>query len=388
MKRWMLLGMLLVVPVAGGAVWLSLGGDAEDPQPQLPGEATAAASESARSESFPQGPRVVCPEVEFNFGTMDALHSGSHTFAIRNEGNEPLRLNVTGTTCKCTVGDVPTDTIPPGQAGQIEVRWNTGAAQKHYAQTVAVKTNDPDRENLMLRVFGSIRNQVLVEPGEFVFSRVEPDKSVEQGVLIYSQVWPKFELRDLSCSLPGFAWDVEHVELPAGDDLARGDCYRVRLRTPADLPTGHFTGTLRFQLVPAGEDAQPQDCELLVSGKVLRRLSVYGPQIDSEGVIDLGLLTPGLSHRVNLLVKIRDVEPDVEFQPLEATPSFVRASVAAESEEARAKGLYRLQVEIPADAPSCDYTESPGTLRIPTSHPRIGTVDLSLRFSVLGRTAK
>ncbi len=389
MKRILFLS-LLAVGLATSGIWYatqspdrSEAGDG----PLLP-ESTAGAAEPSVGRAESDDPRAVVDEAEHHFGTMDALQHGSHKFTVRNEGKQPLTLQSSGTTCRCTVSDVPADSIPPGGSAQIEVRWNTGSAQKHFAQTASVSTNDPKNGHLLFRVVGSVRNRILVEPSEFVFSRVEPDKSCESGVLIYSQVWPKFSLRNFRCTLPGFEWNVERVELPRDDELARGDCYRVSLKTPPDLQSGHFSGTLNFTLVPDSDNAAPQPCELLVSGKVLRRLSVYGPQIDSDGVVDLGLLPGGKAHHATLLVKIRDAQPQLTFETVKAEPDFVQARIEAESEQDREKGIYRLRLTIPANAPVANHWDKPGTLRIVTDHPRIGQVDLQLRFSIIGgRTA-
>lgn len=53
-------------------------------------------------------------------------------FTFTNTGNTPLWITDARASCGCTVPSYPKDPIPPGQGGEIKVRFNT--ADKYYLQ--------------------------------------------------------------------------------------------------------------------------------------------------------------------------------------------------------------------------------------------------------------
>jgi hypothetical protein len=90
----------VLIPVAAVAGWFVLGGAAKD-TPTIPGKLS---NVQAPAQSTPQvvdkpkadapagGPRIEFPEPSYDFGSVADGAKVSHTFAVRNTGNEPLKL--------------------------------------------------------------------------------------------------------------------------------------------------------------------------------------------------------------------------------------------------------------------------------------------------------
>jgi hypothetical protein len=67
----------------------------------------------------------------------------------------------------------------------------------------------------------------------------------------------------------------------------------------------------------------------------------------------------------------------------------VKAAVLPYDGKLADAGLLQLEVEIPADAPRCSYLGVPlGDLRIEFDHPRIRTLDLKIKFAIVGQNRK
>jgi hypothetical protein len=125
--------------------------------------------------------------------------------------------------------------------------------------------------------------------------------------------------------------------------------------------------------------------ELPISGRVLRRLAVYGDGVQDNGIVDLGIHPPGREWRHRLLLKVRDPEANLRLTNVKTTPDFVRVSLAPSVTESGAR-LYHLDLSVPADAPQCIYRGGQlGELKLAFDHPRIKDLTLGLALAVMPR---
>jgi len=328
-------------------------------------------------------PQVQAEETTFNFGTMDPLTMGRHEFVVRNSGSAPLKLQVGPTTCKCTVSGLAKNEIPPGDFTTATLEWNTGR-DLQYSHAGTILTNDPLRKSIELRVQGKVRMLIGADREELLIERMEPDQPAVIDTLLYSQLWDAFSVPQLESRTAGLAWEVAPVDPSSAQHLGAKSVCRLRLTVPGSLPQGDFQDSLRLTIQPSGEGASPHYLDLPLRGAVLRRLAFYGAAIDSRGVVDFGNVLEGMGKRVKLLAKVRDTSPDISAAHVEASPTFLKTELALRSEGQA--GLYELTIELPDDVPPCQYNSSPiGRVRIDTHHPRIGTVELLVKFAVLPR---
>lgn len=352
-------------------------------------------------------PRAVAEEREYDFGVMNPLTMGRHTFVIRNEGQGPLQLAKGGTTCKCTLSKVSEGIVEPGGQAEVTLEWNTGR-HSTYSHGATIKTNDPNCRTIGFRVKGAVRTRIGSTRGALVFAQVDPDTAATIETVVYSQMWSDLPLADVSCSLEGATWEIE----PAGEErlkpLEALAGYVVRVTTPDNLPSGNFQGVFRleFAIPPeerlasdAGqqvdtqqeearqeteEQVAPEVLELALEGRVPRRLAVYGPEIETDGTVDFGLVNEGRAKKVRLLMKVRDREREISVKRVDVRPEFVQVTITPFGGEDR-RGMYYLDLEIPADAPRCHHLDvrKLGELHIEIDHPRIDALTLKLRLAVV-----
>ena len=114
-----------------------------------------------------------------------------------------------------------------------------------------------------------------------------------------SQVWNAFTLDDLKTSLPGLTWNLTPADPHELKLLKARSGWRLAVTFPADMPTGSFQETLSFTARPAATtpevDAsaslyEPLTREIPLEGTVLRRLAVYGADIQPWGMIEAGTI--------------------------------------------------------------------------------------------------
>lgn len=346
------------------------------------------AGETARQNQNPKAseamepagpyPIAVIEDHVHEFGNMEPHQQREHSFVIRNDGSAPLKIRAGESSCKCTIGKVESEVIPPGGQSNIVLSWHTTTETKLFAHEAEVLTNDPQNPVLVCRVQGTVLQRIEASPKSFTFAGVSPGETSEMTVAITSQVWDHFELSDLSTSLIEITHDVRPMTDQEKADRKAKVGYLVTVKLPSDLPRGSFSDQLRMQLKPAGQSAQ--FFELPISGRVLRRVSVYGNGINSYGVMNLGRVPVGKGIKKSFIVKIRDEDPRLEVKKMETVPDFVK--VRFEQSDYQVPGLYRMDVEVPKDAPSSFYPASQGRLHVEFVNPRFEDLELSVEFAV------
>lgn len=326
--------------------------------------------------------RAVADETEYDFGLMNPLTMGTHSFVVRNQGDAPLELHAGPTTCKCTLSDVPRQPIPPGGQGRITVQWNTGRKNRFYAHEASVYSNDPRRRTLRFSVRGIVRLQLAVDPPDAIFDRLDPDAPASRRLLVYSQTWDDFDVLGIQSSLAGFDWRIEPADaetLTAYE--AKSACW-LRITTPADLPAGSFSGWLQFRVQPADDAQEAVEHQIALAGKTLRRLAVYGPGIDADGVVSFGAVARSTGAKQRLLLKVRDAQHDLPVTRIQTTPDYLDVRVVS-PEESTKSGLAYLDVVIPPGAPRSTFLAShPARIRIEFDHPRIAELELTATFAL------
>lgn len=320
-----------------------------------------------------------------DFGTLDPLTVHEHVFVIRNTGDAPLELTEGPTTCKCTMARLGNNTVPPGGKATVMLQWNTGR-DTEYAHHATIYTNDPAQPAVRLTVKGNVQVRFRCEPAQLVFSRVNPGESPSASAIVYSQMWDEFELEPVVPTLAGMNIAISELEPTEMESLRAKSGRRITVQLPSDLPEGYFSSSLLLRGKPVGgTDLQADECTLGVEGKVIRRLSVYGDEIDVNGQIEIGRVRQGVGADVRLLMKLRDPERNLPVTKIEANPEFVQVRVEPFRTDAdKDVGLYYLHLHVPANAPL--YRLPPnetGRIRVEFDHPRVKEIELPLDLIVI-----
>jgi hypothetical protein len=249
------IGIYMVVASGGGAPAAHTS-DAQPPAPQPPSEPGAEG----------RLPKAVVEASEHDFGVCDPMETGSHTFLIRNQGDAPLAIKKGPTSCKCTLADLPTDVIPPGETGQVRVSWTANTKYLLFSQQAVVLTNDPEHQNLVFRIKGEVRAHLMAEPEDVVFSSLSPGEVRTRRLTLFSQAWDEFEIRRIKASNPQFKWTVKPAPADALAEVKARSGYILEVTSPAAQPPGHFQETLTIYVSPKGDTDHERTYQLVVSG--------------------------------------------------------------------------------------------------------------------------
>ncbi len=336
-------------------------------------------------------PRVVLEQCERDLGVLDPADKCRHTFMVRNEGDAPLKIVKAGASCKCTVSVLPSRDIPPGMGGPIEIESRTEGIEGPFYHAAAFRTNDPRTPRFELAIHGRICRYVATSPPSIYATGLKRGEPVELSALIYSEAWDDFSLTNSLSTIEGLSWELRPASPERLENRHARSGYLVVFRLPANRTETSFSGRFEADAQPIGEKddkllEKTRKVRVALAGKAAAIRTVYGPQIDRNGVVYIGILGPGESGRAILLLKVRGDHRRIRILDARKSPDFLKAEVFAESEELAEKGLYKIVVEVSADAPPGSHMapEQMGTLRIVTDHPEMPEiVELKIAFAVM-----
>ncbi len=100
-------------------------------------------------------PRIEWADTLHHMGDVPEGAVAYYAFKFRNVGDAPLVIGSVSTSCGCTVSDYPRRPIPPGEEGEIEVKFDSRGRKGRFVKTVTVITNaEPSRH--VLKITGNV----------------------------------------------------------------------------------------------------------------------------------------------------------------------------------------------------------------------------------------
>ena len=99
------------------------------------------AQEVAPAVDTKPGAEITFEEKTFEFGDIHQGDQVEHIFTFENTGEVPLVLTNVQTTCGCTVPKWPRQPIPPGQKGEIQVKFNSAGKMGKQNKVIKIISN-------------------------------------------------------------------------------------------------------------------------------------------------------------------------------------------------------------------------------------------------------
>jgi hypothetical protein len=381
------LTIILIAALVGGAVggalaYVEVTSD-RDTIAALNGE-----QDAAPIESDGKAPRVEVVEPHYDFGRMERGREKSHEFIIRNVGNAPLKLRVGPTSCKCTLSEVKSGAIAPGESTQVKLEWSAKSDQGPFRQTATIHTNDPRQPDVELQIDGEIVDVSGLQPTEFNFDKlaVGESKSAEVYVMAMLQDDLTVSSAELTNEETRDKFDikiepVERDKLP--NKTARAGA-RVTLTAKPGLPIGRFNQylTLNTNL----KEGEKLHVPLL--GRVVGDISVHGTHWrEEEGVLVLGSVesSKGRKERLNVVVRGENAE-DVKFEVGSLDPPELKVTIG-EPKPLKATLLHvPVDIEVPPGTrPMVRLATAQGEeakVVLKTTHPTMKELAIGVRFAV------
>lgn len=371
--------------------------------------ATAAdAADSAAGPAAPVGPFAAVDSEVHNFGVMQRGTTKSHEFIFTNEGAAPLTLEVGSTTCKCTLGDVRTKPLAPGESSPVKLEWVAKSGAGEFRQTATVLTNDPRRPAIDLSVEGTIVDAAGLQPNELLLGKMKADEVGTASVYLATyDTRPDSPPLEASVSLPDttpmadrYEFSVERV---AGEDVPLDQAtsgVKITVKAGPGLPIGYVTEWVEVQtnLDEEGATGAAEGMKLQVPllAQVEGDISLHGAGWSKErGLLNLGKVAASGGKAAKLRISFKgdhasttratlgSVDPDwLEIELGE--PKRVRDGVFHQPMTVRIPPGRSPEVRSGAGAENGGVGDGDARLRLEIDHPTTSELDVKVRFVIAG----
>ena len=97
-------------------------------------------------------PKIQFDKTTFDFGKTSLVHQVAGTFIFTNVGDSVLTLEKPTTSCGCTVANLKTNALQPGERGELAFTLNVGPNRATLQKHITVTSNDPKNPKVDLTV--------------------------------------------------------------------------------------------------------------------------------------------------------------------------------------------------------------------------------------------
>src|SRR6185436_1226515 len=97
-------------------------------------------------------PKIQFEQTVYDFGTTSGVATVSGVFKFKNTGDSILKVEPPKPSCGCTIAELKTDTLKPGETGELPFTLNLGLVKAQFEKHIAVKANDPQTPEVTLSI--------------------------------------------------------------------------------------------------------------------------------------------------------------------------------------------------------------------------------------------
>jgi hypothetical protein len=142
------------------------------------------APELAQAPPAWSGPHIAAAEPDHDFGSVEQGFIVEHRFEVVNQGDQALEIKSVKSSCGCSAMLESSKTLAPGERGWVEASLDTVRLSGPQAKAVRVKTNDPVQPELTLMLHGTVLADVVAEPRQVFFGRLERGEAASSVVRV------------------------------------------------------------------------------------------------------------------------------------------------------------------------------------------------------------
>ncbi len=141
---------------------------------------------------------------DFNFGKVYKGQKVEHIFKFNNHGTNTLEIKKVKPSCGCTAAVLSSNSILPGETGEIKVTFNSGNYRGNINKTISVLSNDPDTPSHKLTFSVEIIQEINFKPININFGSIRADNQTDKSVKvsITSQSGADFKITKITSTKP------------------------------------------------------------------------------------------------------------------------------------------------------------------------------------------
>jgi hypothetical protein len=237
-----------------------------------------------------QWARKMFTETHHDFGTVSRNAKTEHSFTIENCFEEDVHIVAVRSSCGCTTPVLSKKTLKSWEKGELVAQFNTRSFIGTKSAEITLVIDKPYYAEVKLTVGGTIRSDIVVEPGEVKFGDVDAGTSKTIDMKISYAGRRDWKISDIR-------GDSQFLEVRLDPVQRQGSMihYLLHIKLKDDAPVGEILD----ELVVVTNDEKNEIFTLPVSGKIVPPVSI------SPLFVAMGDVDEGKSSQQRLIVRAR-----------------------------------------------------------------------------------
>jgi len=189
--------------------------------------------------------KIVLPEIVFDFGFFADDARVVHTFTIKNEGDDTLRIIKVKPGCGCTAAPLRNSNIAPNDSTFVDVYFDSRRLTGLVKKKITILSNDPINpllEAATISITGKKHPYIRSNPEVINFGRLSADKLDKE----YTVTLTNITSTDVELEIIDYSKDYIDVQLK-NNVLKPGESTEFMIslrRIPLDPSLFNFSATL------------------------------------------------------------------------------------------------------------------------------------------------
>lgn len=227
-------------------------------------------------------------ETHHDFGTVSRNAKAEYAFVFENPFDEDIRIATVRSSCGCTKASFSKNLLKGHEKGEILAQFNTRSFIGHKQAMITLVIDRPYYAEIQLTVSGTIRSDVVTDPGEVRFGDIDQGGTREIPIKISYSGRPDWKITDVRGT-------CDHLEVRMDPPTRQGQMvsYTLRVRLLASAPIGEIMDELSV----VTNDSKSGHFSLPVSGRILAPVTV------TPRLVTLGTVKEGTVAKQKILVR-------------------------------------------------------------------------------------
>lgn len=181
-----------------------------------------------------KGPLIRFNERSVDFGRIPQRVTRPHTFSIRNDGTEALRILKVTPDCGCTLAQLADSVIAPGDSTTLHVVFDSGSYSGEQRKVVIIETNDPAEPRIDLLLLSYVARDIENSQRILAFGPVRRGTTSALSTVLTVERGVPFKVHTPIGAEELVEWTVTR------DPQSGPDAWKVEARLRPDAPFGRF----------------------------------------------------------------------------------------------------------------------------------------------------
>lgn len=232
--------------------------------------------------------RKMFSETSHDFGAVARGAKAQYHFKFKNIYEETAHVMAIRSSCGCTTPEVTRSELKTWETSEIIATFNTTAFLGQHTATITVEFDKPFHAEVQLQVYGNIRSDVVLQPGQVELGSIDAGQPVEKIITVTHTGRQDWKITDVRSANTNFEVEVNETRRAQGSVT-----YDLSVRLKPTSPVGYIND----QLFLMTNDPQTAQIPIDVEGRVVAGVEVNPPSLS------LGALAPGQTVTKNIVVR-------------------------------------------------------------------------------------